>query len=427
MKQTTQELEGPWTVGWRALPQELRAYARRLCAWADALDTRRCSKNEYRHWKAIGSQQTLREIASHLRAMCAEHPTTYAVQLALKEYLHCLQTSLSDAREEARGHNQGKGIPVTQWKAGGEAQVLSRVCCTLAKLGDAYAPAVTRHVLSADGKRLVPLLDEEDGEEQSADGLLHRCSYEKPVDHQPFPAFLRRRVSGGNPHAQAQQVSTLSLEHIRSAPNAHREGHTACPLGPFPILPDGLPLYQQNLLLGLEETLARRARVLVKTELGAMNPELMLAALDRLLQYTAIRRVLVLAGAAPLLPLLRRKFEEATSLEDGKKLNELYPVQYQLSAQLSDETRVCISSVRQVQLLTRPLNGERLGEREQAAAPSLLPSDAFEAVIIYGTPALSQVWRDVLCYLKAPYLIGFSSALPDEQLLTLFDGTVISA
>jgi len=407
MKQTTQELEGPWTVGWRTLHQELRAYARRLCVWADTLDTRRCSKNEYRHWKAIGSQQTLREIASHLRAMCAEYPTSYAMQLALKDYLHCLQTSLSDAREEARGHNQGKGMPVTKWKARGEAQILSRVCCTLAKLGDAYAPAVTRHVLSADGKRLVPLLDEEDGEEQSADGLLHRCSYEKPVDHQP--------------------LSTLSLEHIRSAPNAHREGHTACPLGPFPILPDGLSLYQQNLLLSLEETLARRARVLVKTELGAMNPELMLAALDRLLQYTAIRRVLVLAGAAPLLPLLRRKFEEATSLEDGKKLNELYPVQYQLSAQLSDETRVCISSVRQVQLLTRPLNGERLGGREQVAAPSLLPSDAFEAVIIYGTPALSQVWRDVLSYLKAPYLIGFSSALPDEQLLTLFDGTVISA
>lgn len=137
---------------WKPLHREIRTYRHRLVWRANAIDTRRGSM--CCQWKAKGSQKMLRNVARQLGEFCRLHPTSYVLSLALRDYAQILEKCLGDAREEASGRPQGKGVPLAMWKAAGEARVLPRVVQTLWDSLEQYADTPA-HILAADGKRVI--------------------------------------------------------------------------------------------------------------------------------------------------------------------------------------------------------------------------------------------------------------------------------
>lgn len=116
--------------------------------------------------------------------------------------------------------------------------------------------------------------------------------------------------------------------------------------------------------------------------------------LNRLLHSTAIGCILVLAGAAPLKPRLKQVYADWISREDGTPLAKRYPAQFEPTASLAQGIRVCLSSIRELQLL---IQGDEA-----------LPKGAFDAIVIYDLFTPSVVWYQVLEYFEAPYRICFS-------------------
>lgn len=116
------------------LHEAVVALERRLHKKANRLDRRRCSTDNYTHWKARGSQKTLREVATNLRAMRREYRSAHALHIVLDGYLHCLETSREDALEETRRPHPKRGLPILQWKAEGEMLVLPGICSALSRL-----------------------------------------------------------------------------------------------------------------------------------------------------------------------------------------------------------------------------------------------------------------------------------------------------
>ena len=158
------------------LHRRLFEEAEALLTWANRLDRKRRSGAVAARWKARGSQAALRAAAREFKALGMQHATSYVLSIALKEYLLCLQISLEDAQEEARGSRYSRRTPVERWKASGEARVLTRICARVCNLVDCHALSHPLHVLSADGTMLLDL--QEDAARSVADPLspaaIHR-------------------------------------------------------------------------------------------------------------------------------------------------------------------------------------------------------------------------------------------------------------
>ncbi len=188
------------------------------------------------------------------------------------------------------------------------------------------------------------------------------------------------------------------------------------PLGPFPILPDGMSIAQQTILLNLEETLSRHTRVLVEASqtAGVDAVGLLLTFMDRVLQYTPVERILVLAGSTQLLAHLCQRYRTWVSLEDGVPLSERYAAQY--TPTVAPDTQVCFSSIREMQLMIRSL-------REQQAA---LCRQTYDLILVYHLAQFSALWQQVLTYFDASYYVGFGSA-SDSLIAGLFDHNIIAS
>lgn len=122
------------------LHEAIAAFERKLQNKAAFLDGKRCSTDNHVHWKARGSQETLWEVARYLRAERRLYRSSYALQTALRAYLEILQTSQEDAEyDKARLPRPRHAMPIAQWKAEGEALVLSKLCPELESILDEYA------------------------------------------------------------------------------------------------------------------------------------------------------------------------------------------------------------------------------------------------------------------------------------------------
>ena len=97
---------------------------------ANYLNRKCCSVNKTTHWKARGSQQTLRRIARHLAAMRTRYHERIPLVLALQDYLHCLETSTADAAEETKISRPNRRAAIERWKAEGELQILPAICAS---------------------------------------------------------------------------------------------------------------------------------------------------------------------------------------------------------------------------------------------------------------------------------------------------------
>lgn len=134
---------------------DLRAY---LQTRAGNIQKKRSTSDDRAYWKTRGRQQILWRVSAHLRAMQAEYTSSYALYLALKEYLdYCLEKCAVDIEEEKHLVRARTGLAIQQWKAQGEAQELPAIRKVLSGLLKEHTPPCVGHVLSLNGKNLVPL------------------------------------------------------------------------------------------------------------------------------------------------------------------------------------------------------------------------------------------------------------------------------
>ncbi len=180
---------------------------------------------------------------------------------------------------------------------------------------------------------------------------------------------------------------------------------------PFPALPQGLSLEVREWLTVLESHLASNnySRILVKMESG-LNASFFLVFMDRLLRFTKTRNILLLASASSK-PALISAWKDASLLEGDQRLSERYHTSYSPRVPLARGTRVCISTLREMQLCFQ--HSRRL-------------SRVFRMVLAYDVPATpSPVWQQVVDSFGTSYLIGFCRALTPE-VSEWFGGNVIS-
>ncbi|HEU5375884.1 MAG TPA: hypothetical protein VFV38_10625 [Ktedonobacteraceae bacterium] len=380
------------------LQGQVDALCRSLQARVNSLNKKRRSLDDRVHWVTRGRQQALRRVSAHLWAIEAASLSSYTLYLMLQEYLACLNKWGIDAEEERQARGPQNGFPLEQWKAEGEARELPRMVRLLSRIVQEHTPDFVRHTLSLDGKHLVSLClgSDEPGRDPA-------------ISVQSLQMLEESRLLA-DPHKASEQGQERALLPIRR--------RTFVPaLGPFPILPDEISAPQQALLLKLEETLAHHARVLINTKRERVDiVGLLLMFLDRVLQYTPVGRILVLAGSTHLLARSCQRYRTWVSLEDGVPLSERYAAQYKPTIPLVSDTQICFSSVREMQLVI-------CSSREPDA---VLCRQSFDLIVVCDARSLTIPWQQILGYFDASYLVGFGS--PSEPLVAgLFDHVITTS
>lgn len=138
--------------------------------------------------------------------------------------------------------------------------------------------------------------------------------------------------------------------------------------------------------------------------------EFFLLCLERLLRYTQSKRLLVLTSASSR-PTLEDVWLTATSREDGQLLMKQFPTRYSLIQPLDGKIRVCIATVRELQL-------EQIEQHQHL-------STSFDTILVYDFPAhLSPVWRRVIERQQVHYLIALCES-PKQEVIQWFEGTII--
>jgi hypothetical protein len=140
------------------IQKDLHRLSQRLQARARSMQKKGSTLNERAYWKTQGRLQILWRVSALLHTMQTAYPSPYACYLALKEYLdYCLEKCDIDAQEESDATSSHNTHTAQQWKAEGEAQELPTIREALSALLRAHAPSHVDHVLSLNGKRLLPL------------------------------------------------------------------------------------------------------------------------------------------------------------------------------------------------------------------------------------------------------------------------------
>jgi hypothetical protein len=294
--------------------------------------------------------------------------------------------------------------PHTRWKARGSQTTLRQVANHLF--------GMTRHSASSPLALRRALQDERDCLETNLEDARQEAAMAHHGRGWPIAAWKAE----GEARVLPRVITLLShcIEERAVVRSTIPPAPPLLPLAPFPPLPADLSPEQQELLAGLEASLSQYARTLVKVDMGQHDAlELLFLSLDRLLASTSIRRVLLLVGSASLKPVVQRASAAWISLEDGRPLSKRYVCEPRLTLPLASTTRVCLASMREIQLVTR------------GTAEEHLPAGTFDAVIVFGMPApLSPLWPQILTSLAAPYRLSFGEVL-DEAWVDLFDHQVV--
>jgi len=107
-------------------------------------------------WIVRGEQEALYQVAHFLEKMSQAHGSPRTLYRKLQEYLWCLETSMSDAVEEASGRSRRSHVE--QWKAKGEAYTLARATRAITRLLSRWRRLDEQDVLEFRGQYLVELL-----------------------------------------------------------------------------------------------------------------------------------------------------------------------------------------------------------------------------------------------------------------------------
>lgn len=141
-----------------SIQEAITALSQRFQACANKMHKKRRTHDAQTYWRTQGRQQALWRVSAHLRAIQAEYTSSYTLYLALKEYLdYCLEKCGLDVEEEKHPDRTRAGLAIRQWKAQGEAQEIPMIRKALSGLLKNHTPPYVGHVLSLNGKNLVPL------------------------------------------------------------------------------------------------------------------------------------------------------------------------------------------------------------------------------------------------------------------------------
>lgn len=204
--------------------------------------------------------------------------------------------------------------------------------------------------------------------------------------------------------------------------------------------PEGVGLRDPQLdaLVALEESLRDgRPRALVQMATGAGKTILGIAHAYRLLKWGQATRILFLVDRRNLGIQARDEFRNWRTPDDGRKLGELYPVQYLTSNSVDPASKVVITTIQRLYSMLKgqedfdPENedvsgwetGPPAGDKADVSYQPKVPIETFDYIMvdechrsIYGT------WTTVLDYFDA-HITGLT-ATPSPQAFGYFSNNI---
>lgn len=158
------------------LIEEVEALIEQLQRRADRLYWMCHRQKPYMHWIVRGQVGVVQRVVRQLLAIHRQHTTSYALYLALKDYLGCLEKCSVDAKDEQRPSASSHGSPILRWKAIGEARELPTISRAITHITEAHAPSIVCHTLALDGYTLLP--DQSLMSDRDADVRTYRCTHD---------------------------------------------------------------------------------------------------------------------------------------------------------------------------------------------------------------------------------------------------------
>jgi type I restriction enzyme R subunit len=207
----------------------------------------------------------------------------------------------------------------------------------------------------------------------------------------------------------------------------------------MPALQDqGLWAAQARALHNLEMSLAdNRPRSLVQGTMGSGKTVIAVNAAYRLIKFGGAHRVLFLVDRANLGRQALAAFQQFAAPDDGRKLTELYNVQFLTSNAIDPAARVCITTVQRLYSMLRgeadlseEVDEQSLYEFEPAQPVEVsynpkVPIETFDVIVVDECHrSIYGVWRQVLDYFDS-FVVGLT-ATPTKQTLGFFNQNLVT-
>jgi type I restriction enzyme, R subunit len=268
-------------------------------------------------------------------------------------------------------------------------------------------------------RRPLPFLYESTGTETRFTNVLDP----EPRSHEVF-AFHR-------PETMRNWLEGAKMEP--SAPSLRSR------LTKMPALHDtGLWAAQARALRNLELSLAdNRPRSLIQGTMGSGKTVIAVNAAYRLIKFGGAHRVLFLVDRANLGRQALAAFQQFVTPDDGRKLTELYNVQFLTSNAIDPAARVCITTVQRLYSMLRgdadlseEVDEQSLYEFEPAQPVEVsynakVPIETFDVIVVDECHrSIYGVWRQVLDYFDS-FVVGLT-ATPTKQTLGFFNQNLVT-
>ncbi len=207
----------------------------------------------------------------------------------------------------------------------------------------------------------------------------------------------------------------------------------------IPVFDDkGFRQCQTDAIVNLEKSFSNnKPRALIQMATGAGKTFTAITSVYRLLKFHKAKRILFLVDTKNLGEQAEAEFMKYLPNDDTKIFTENYNVNRLRSANVPNNTHVCISTIQRMYSILRgedlneydeetSLNEVNLiGKSKEVAYNTKYPPEYFDFIIIDECHrSIYNIWQQVLDYFDA-FLIGLT-ATPDERTFGFFNENVVS-
>ena len=207
----------------------------------------------------------------------------------------------------------------------------------------------------------------------------------------------------------------------------------------FPkFIPLGFRECQKKAIINLEKSFSEnKPRALIQMATGAGKTYTAITSVYRLLKFTKAKRILFLVDTKNLGEQAEMEFRAYKPNDDTHGFDQLYNLRRLNSSSISDDTKVCISTIQRMYSI---LCGEEMNESTEQISMneqnivgkpkdvvynSDYPPEFFDFIIIDECHrSIYNLWQQVLDYFDA-FLIGLT-ATPDNRTYGFFRQNVVS-
>ena len=204
------------------------------------------------------------------------------------------------------------------------------------------------------------------------------------------------------------------------------------------LLDKGMWVASARAIRQLEVSLAdNRPRSLIQGTMGSGKTVIAVHSAYRLIKFGGAHRVLFLVDRANLGRQALAAFQQFITPDDGRKLTELYNVQFLASNAIDPAARVCITTVQRLYSMLRgdaelpeELEEQSLYEYEptqpvEVAYNPKVPIESFDVMVVDECHrSIYGVWRQVLDYFDS-FVVGLT-ATPTKQTLGFFNQNLVT-